>query len=292
MVYYHHLTEREIAVLDCMKVHSGDETVAYKMVDKKPVYLSLYYPKDYSAELKYPVFVFVHGGGFAGHKVFPEQSYWAGDHLGFLARYYANKGFVSVSIDYRLMQENGQKEGYQLIDLYEDCMDAIAYLKENETRYGLDFEHSVLLGESAGGCLAAALGTLCYRENPVFQKMILVNAITDLFDSRWNQRVPGVSTHPLLQGKSKQEITYLLSPVHQISENTPETLLLHGLDDTVVHLRHSQSFYDEMCLHQKEAKLHLISDTDHAFLLAEYMKEKGKSLSAAAIAIEIIDQWL
>ncbi len=292
MVYYHHLTEKEIDITNCIKNHSGDETVAYKTVDGKPICLSLYYPPGYDTKEKYPVFVFVHGGGWAGRRIFSDQEHWAGDHLGFLARYYAGKGYVSVSIDYRLMQENGQKDGSGLMDLYEDCVDALVYLKEHESCYGLDFERSVLLGESAGGYLAAALITLPYLAHPMFQRAILVNPITDLLDSQWYQRVPKESDHPVLRGRSKVEIAHGLSPVYHISDGTPETLLLHGIRDSVVRPRHARSFYDEMCLHKREAQLHWISDTDHAFLLAEYQMEKGNSLSAAAMAIEIMDCWL
>ncbi len=286
------MTKKEIDLTDCIRNHSGDETVAYKTVEGKPLYVSLYYPDGYNPKEKYPVFVFVHGGGWAGRRIFADQEDWAGDHLGFLARYYARQGYVSVSIDYRLMQDNGQKDGSMLMDLYEDCVDALVYLKENERKYGLDFERSVLLGESAGGYMAAALITLPYLAHPMPQKAILVNAITDLLDSRWYQRVPEESHRPVLQGKSKVEIAHGLSPVYQISDGTPKTLLLHGTEDSVVYPGHSRSFYDEMCLHGREAELHLISDTDHAFLLAEYQLEKGKSLSAAAMAIEMIDCWL
>lgn len=292
MVYYHPLIEKKQDFSDCIRDHSGDETVVYKTVEGTPLHLSLYYPPDYQKEEKYPVFVFVHGGGWAGRRIFSDQEDWAGDHLGFLARYYAKKGYVSVSIDYRMMQENGQKDGYQLIDLYEDCSDAVAYLRKHKEKYGLDFEKSVLLGESAGGYLAATLAAFPYLKQSAFQKVILVNSITDLLDSQWNQRVPAKSANPLLMGRSRLEMAYLLSPIYHISNLTPQVLLLHGTEDTVVRLRHSRSFYDEMCLHKRDAQLHLISDTEHAFLLAEYQLEKGKSLSAAAIAVEIIDNWL
>ena len=292
MVFYHSLVEKELDLADCIQSHSGDETVAYKTVDGQPVCLSLYYPKAYCRKKRYPVFLLVHGGGWASHTVFPDQGSWAGDHLGFLARYYAGKGYVSVSIDYRLMQENGQKDGFGLIELYEDCVDAILYLKENEGRYGLDLERSVLLGESAGGYLAAALATLPYRAHPAFSRVILVNAITDLLDSKWNGRVPAESSHPLLKGRSRVETGYLLSPVYHIFDKTPKTLLLHGTEDSVVMPRHAQSFYDEMRLHGREAELHWIGGTEHAFFLAEYQLGKQAPLFAAAMGIEMINAWL
>lgn len=292
MVYFHKLKNSNFDLSNCIGTHSADKVVTYKEVENKPVNLGIYYPENYKKGEKYPVFVFVHGGGWASHKVFADQTCWSGDYLGFLARYYANRGFVSVSIDYRLMQFEGQQDGFSLIDLYEDCLDAVKYLTANAECLGLDFSRSVILGESAGGYLAGALATLCYKEKPVFKKNILVNAILDLFDSRWAQRTVKNSNHPCLLGKTADEIAKFLSPVHQIGDNTNPTILIHGTADEVVHPRHSQAFYDEMRLHGKLSEIHWIDNTDHAFLLAEYMIEKGKSLSACEIAIDIINDFL
>ncbi len=292
MVVFHKLSNETMDFSECIKNHSGDETLCYKKVDNEELLLSLYYPKDYKKGMKYPVFVFVHGGGWASHSIFPDQTGWAGDHLGYLARYYANKGYVSVSIDYRLMDRDVTKKGYELIDLYEDCNDAVKFLIKNSEKYGLDFDRSVVLGESAGGFLAGALATFIYRSKPVFKKAILVNAILDLLDSRWNVRVTNHSGNPVLKDKSIIEVAEFLSPAHNVSDLTPDTLLLHGVEDNVVFPRNSYAFHDEMYLHGKAAELHFIENTNHAFLLAEYMREKGDSLSAATIAVRVIDNWL
>lgn len=292
MIYYHDLKEPTIDLTDAIKNHSGDETFAYKQVEGKNINMALYFPKDYNPNNKYPVFVFVHGGGWAGRQIFADQTDWSGDHLGFLARYYANKGFVSVGIDYRMMQEDGQKDGYELIDLYEDCDDAVKYLVANKEKWGLDFDRSVVLGESAGGYLAGALANLSYRGKTVFKKAILVNAILDMFDSHWTCRLKFDSNRAELKGKSKPEIAQFMSVVHNISGDTPKTLLLHGIEDSVVRPYHSHYYHDEMDLHGNKADLHYIYKTNHAFLLAEYMLEKDDSLSAANVAIEIINEWL
>lgn len=288
----HNLTEIDIDFMSCIQRHSGDEIVFYKEVSGIPIPLTFYYPQDYDSKRKYPVFVFIHGGGWNSHKIFSNQKEWQGDYLGYLARYYADKGYVSVSIDYRLMQEKGQKEQFQLIDLYEDCEDAVTFLVTNSEKYGLDFTRSVVLGESAGGYLAAAIATFTYRHKPVFQRAILVNAITDLFDSQWNEYIPGMSSHPLLLEQSNIEKTYMLSPLHQICDATPQTLLIHGTEDSVVRPRHSQSFYDEMMYRHKLCELHWIEKTVHAFLLAEYMMEQNKPLMATKIGVDIINRWL
>ncbi len=292
-VFYHVLDETSMDFSEYIVKHSGDENIPYKTVEGNSLNMSLYYPADYDRNNKYPVFLFVHGGGWTSHAVFPDQSEWSGDYLGFLARYYAERGYVSVSIDYRLMQDNGQKEEYGLINLYQDCIDAICYLKKNENKYGLDFSNAVLLGESAGGYLAGAIATLSYLACPVeFRQLILVNAITDLFDAKWGARVPEESSHSFLRDLSVAERMHMLSPVWQISEKIPKTLLLHGLKDCTVHPEHSQKFYDEMNRYGGDVALHWIAETEHAFLLAEYMIEKEQSLVATSIAVKVIDQWL
>lgn len=292
MIYYEHLKPAEIDLTESIKNHSGDKTFAYKQVEGKDINMSMYFPKDYNPKNKYPVFVLVHGGGWASHKIFEDQTEWSGDYLGFLARYYSNKGFVSVSIDYRLMQEDGQKSGYELIDLYEDCDEAVKYLVNNSERFGLDFENSVLLGESAGGYLAGALANLTYKGATVFKKAILVNAILDMYDSHWNKRLKENSEHVMLKGKSRLEITNFMSVIHNISNSSPKTLLLHGADDTVVRTYHSHYYNDEMEFYKKEVELHYIEKTSHAFLLAEYMLDKDIPLDATSLAIEIINKWL
>ena len=102
--------------------HSGDRNVVCKEVNGQKLLLSLFEPPEYGAERLYPLLVLVHGGGWQGRKIFADQADWTGDYLGFLARRYAEKGWLCASIDYRLMQENGQAPGYELIDLYEDCV--------------------------------------------------------------------------------------------------------------------------------------------------------------------------
>ena len=86
--------------------HSGDESVVYKRVGQEPLYLSLYFPPHGGQDGMRPILLLVHGGGWRGKKVFPEQPHWMGDYLGFLARYYAEQGYFCASIDYRLLVEN------------------------------------------------------------------------------------------------------------------------------------------------------------------------------------------
>ena len=272
--------------------HSGDRNVAYKEVNGQELLLSLFEPPEYGAERLYPLLVLVHGGGWQGRKVFPDQPDWAGDYLGFLARHYAERGWICACIDYRLMRENGQAAGYELIDLYEDCADAVAWLKSHAAELRIDLTRTAVLGESAGGYLAAALITLPMGDPAFFKSAILVNAITDLSDPRWGARIAACSAHPLLKEKSKAEKIALLSPTSHITAQTCPTLLLHGEQDGVVFPFHSLKFYNLLSACGVKTELDFIANTSHAFLLAEYMQEHHTPLYAASVAVAQIDAWL
>ncbi len=292
MVQFHLLNGEEMDFSLYFHNHSGDETVCYKEVDGQKLFLSLYYPKQFRKDTKYPLFLMIHGGSWTSHGILPGQIQWCGDHLGFLARYYAEKGYVAASLDYRLLDRDGSNEKYELMDLWEDCADAVDYLQQHSDQYCLDLDYTVLLGESAGGYLAAALATFPWRRTISCKKLILVNSITTLLCSPWNSRIPLQSRHPALRNHSTLENSVLLSPLNHITNSTPDTLLLHGVEDKIVSLMHSFGFYEEMHQRNRNVQLHLLEKTGHAFLLAEYKQSQGSTLLAATKAIQLIDQWL
>lgn len=285
----HKLRETDIKLENAISHHSADKCIAYKTVHDEPVYLGYYFPKDYDSGKTYPTFLLIHGGGWAGHTVFEDQLQWQGDHLGYLARYYADKGFVCVSIDYRLTRDNGQEQDYGILECYEDCCDAVDYVLKHAKEYGTDTSNLYLLGESAGGHLAGAVATFHYDRQYAFRKVFLINPITDLHDEKWKKMVPKQSTHEKLEHLSYNERIEFLSPLCQVDEHIGNVVLIHGEADEFVSLENSTLFYREMCHLSKECDLHIMEKTNHAFLLAEYY-EYG--LEACKMAIEIISKSL
>lgn len=285
MIKYHTLADSNIDLANAIARHSSDKIIIYKKVGDEEIRLGYYFPKPFNSDIKHPVFLLIHGGGWTSHKIFASQSGWQGDYLGYLARYYADRGFVCVSIDYRLSRENGQIPGYEIIDCYEDCCDAVDYVMDHAAEYGIDLEHMYLLGESAGGHLAGAVAAFHYDRRYMFNKVILVNAITH-FSDHWKSRVPINSSHPNLISLTMEERARFIAPLYQIDEFTSEVILIHGSKDLTVNPRHSIAFYERMRWCSRPCELHLIMNATHGFLLAEYYKN---GLEACKIAISIIN---
>lgn len=89
-----------------------------------------------------PVVVFIHGG------------YWRAldrAHSGFAAPMLAAHGIACAVPDYRLAP------AVSITEIIDDCRRAIAWLWKNAADLGLDRNHIVVTGSSAGGHLAAAM---------------------------------------------------------------------------------------------------------------------------------------
>src|SRR5271163_4692110 len=103
--------------------------------------LDLYLPSD--RQPPYPLVIYIHGGAWKiGDKTdLPDISGLR------------KSGFAVASINYRLLPEA------VFPAQIEDCKSAISWLRANAHAYDLDPEHFAVWGYSAGGHLAALVGT-------------------------------------------------------------------------------------------------------------------------------------
>ena len=102
--------------------------------------LDVYRPKDAAGPL--PCVVWIHGG-----------AWFAGDKRVCRALPLVEHGFVVVSINYRLTSSAPYPAQIQ------DCKGAVRFLRAHAAEYGIDPNRIGAWGESAGGHLAALLGT-------------------------------------------------------------------------------------------------------------------------------------
>lgn len=215
--------------------------------------LYLVHPRDWQASDRRPVVLFIHGGGWGSGN--PDQ--WFPQ-----CRYFALRGLVGVSVQYRLKSDTTT-----ITECVTDCKSAIRYLRRNAGGLGIDPDKIVVVGESAGGHLAAALGTIDGYDEPgedttvsaVPNALVLLNPITDL-TTRWGEG---------LGDKAKS-----LSPLHHISKKTPPTLLIHGDADQVVDLQHSRAFHERMIVVGSRSRLIVLPGADHAFAIFKYGPER------------------
>ena len=122
--------------------------------------LDLYKPKGDRAR-KRPVLIWVHGGGFgSGDK--------ADGPAPLLADYYAHRGYVTASINYRLLVPNGcigtgtiPPECYAAaIEATHDAQAAVRWFRANASKYRIDKKRIGIGGESAGAITSVGVAAL------------------------------------------------------------------------------------------------------------------------------------
>ena len=109
-----------------------------------------YYPKESQSKLK-PLIIFAHGGAFlVGGR--------GGRSINFLCEEFAQRGYATVSIEYRLKALGTfdmLEAGYMAM---QDGNAAIKYFRKNASRFGIDSDKIFIAGISSGGMLALHSG--------------------------------------------------------------------------------------------------------------------------------------
>ncbi|GGH19105.1 alpha/beta hydrolase fold domain-containing protein [Paenibacillus segetis] len=136
---------------------------------KEDLKLDLYEPANDTNKQR-PVVIFIHGGGFyMGTK----------SDAATISADLAKRGYVVLSIDYRLKVNPSFNYPKTLADDYEDIYDVMGWVKNNATTYGLDAEHIALGGDSAGGILSINFVNEYLIREPSYIKPIF--AIIDIY---------------------------------------------------------------------------------------------------------------
>jgi acetyl esterase/lipase len=217
--------------------------VTYAVMDGQPQRMDVAWP---AGEGPYPLVVLIHGGGWSG-----------GDKSAYhhAMRLLAGQGYAAASINYRLA--SAPRNVFPAA--VEDVRCAVRYLRSNAGRYRIDPARVGALGHSAGGHLAAMLGTAADVPGldgacPIRAESPAVSAVVALAGPQ-DIRTAG-ALGPTHRGMVENflgappeavlERALLASPAVHVKAGTPPFLLVHGTSDGVVPLRQSRSMRDTL----------------------------------------------
>ena len=161
------------------------------------------------------------------------------------ARELLQRGYVFVAINYRLAPRH--KFPAQI----EDAKCAIRFLRAQAGKYHLDPDRIAAVGGSAGGHLAALLGTTdrsagfegsggWTNESSRVQAVVDMFGPADLFYGVQHKETWAILAREVFGSKSSEEILRRASPVNYVSRDDPPFLLLHGERDGLVPLVQSE----------------------------------------------------
>jgi acetyl esterase len=114
----------------------------------------------------HPALVFLHGGGWMAGSLRTHRK---------LAMQFAEQGYLTISVDYRLAPEHPFPAGF------DDCVFAAKWTSENARRWNGDSSRMAIAGDSAGGNLAAATLAVLSDDTraPRFRAGVLIYGVFD-----------------------------------------------------------------------------------------------------------------
>lgn len=245
-----------------------EKNIVYSEIGNRKLGLDIFYPKNSNKKI-FPSVVLIHGGAWR-----------SGDRslLIPMAQKLASKGFVTAAIEYRL-----SIEALYPAAIY-DIKSSIRWLRANAEKYNIDTNKIAIYGASAGGHIAALIGTtngdkkfegneknLNHSSN--VQAIVDIDGVVDFF---------GKGTEELYKKSGKPSAAHLwfgaspkenpkvwkeASPINHTDKQTPSILFInssqarfHAGRDEMIKILKKYNIYNEV---------HTLDKTIHTFWLFE-----------------------
>lgn len=202
------------------------------------------------------VIILLHGGAWsAGDK----------EELGILSRYYRDKGFATVNLNFR---QTKTTENYRLENLVaEDIPSAVKFVAENARAWGISAEKMGMIGISSGAHLALLYTYAFNFENKV-KAVVSVAGPANFVDIR-NIGLEQAEAVEWLLGTSfigNSSAYANASPIAHVNSLSKPTLVFHGSSDVFVPVQQSKDLVFKLEQANVESKL-IMFEAGHQLLI-------------------------
>jgi len=268
----------------------GAMAVAFRFWPRPPVELDVEYGESGGRSLRLdiyrpvgwngprPAVLLIHGGGWVeGNKASERED----------AEGLARAGYVGIPVGYRLARNDATRHPAQV----EDVRRAIRWVRANAVSLGVDPRRVGAWGGSAGGHLAAILGTTDVPGSGLDDPEGVSSRADCVVDCSGPTDFTDASNPPLgpdalwmagnFLGKARDRDPVArrdASPVAHVDARSAPTLIIHGTADDVVPLAQSRKLRDALSQAGVEVKLvefegagHSFAGGDRDLMLAEIM---------------------
>lgn len=239
----------------------AQKQVLYKQIDSTKLYMDVYYPVQVDSSIHYPAMIFFFGGGWV-----------RGDRAQFInhAQYFSKRGLTCFLVDYRTKN----KDNSTPFESLKDAKSAIRYLRKHADKFNIDTSKIIAVGGSAGGQLAAASALIeDYNEasddmsiSSKPNALVLFNPVVD--------NGPGGYGYERIGDEYKD-----FSPLHNIKEGAPPTIIFLGTKDALVPVETAEYFKKVMERVKSRCELELYEGEAHGFFNYQNFEYYRKTVS-------------
>lgn len=227
-------------------------TVNYKESGESGDSLRIEVELPVSSEGPVPFLVWIHGGGWHGGT--PEA-------MKNESIYFADKGYASFRVQYRLRPAAGTNE-----DQLRDIADAVAFIKRNAEKFGIDPDSYVYLGGSAGGQLAVISGIndkACSGIVPLYAVYDIRGFYDFLMEIGQKKELEKELSDFFSMDEPDKYSRY--NPCDAIVEDMPPVLVIHGTGDSTAPYSHCEKFISRMEDSGNRCDVHTFRFYEHNF---------------------------
>jgi len=234
----------------------------YKTVDNYSLEIHLFLPANVNLQGKRPVIVYFSGGSWSEGK--PDWNFYA-------CQSYAKKGWIGVTVEYRLADRHGTLP----FEAVMDAKSAIRWLRENANDYNIDPDKIIASGNSAGGHLVLATALVENwnekTDNLNFScvpNVLLVNSgVYDLTDEdSWIRA-------GLRRRNQDENLVNEISPNYLAPRKLPPTLIIHGTNDRSVAFSTAEEFVEKMKIRGNDIVFKPLDNAGHFIWWGQYSKQ-------------------
>ncbi|MHC4353864.1 MAG: alpha/beta hydrolase [Planctomycetota bacterium] len=231
-----------------------DKAIVYKKTGQSELNIHVFNPENHDRSDKRPAIVFFFGGGWNGGS--PSQFY---PHC----HYLASRGMVAMSAEYRVKTRHGTSPR----ECVKDGKSAIRWIRAHAGELGIDPNRLAAGGGSAGGHVAAATATVkgfaqAGEDRKISCRPNALVLFNPVFDNG-----PGGYGHDRVK-----EYWRDFSPMHNISESTPPTIVFLGTRDKLIPTTTAEQYKKLMAEKGRRCDLYLYEGQGHGFF--NYKSEK------------------
>ncbi len=240
------------AALAAQETPQPVQILPYKAIGDVQLKLHMFHPPAYTPDQKHTALVLFHGGGWQRGQV---------SHYYPHCDYFAKRGLVTISVEYRLKDTHHN----QPIDCLKDAKSAMRYIRSHAAELGINPDKIICGGSSAGGQLAA----MCMRSDGINDESDDLT-ISPAPQALWLIK-PVLNTGP--EGFSHKWVRNYwkeFSPHHNISKDTPPCIIMIGDKDNVSPPAIVSAFQKEMLSHGVDCDAHIYAGRTHKSITEDY----------------------
>ena len=222
-----------------------------------------------------PAMVIFHGGGWSVGK--PSWAFG-------LAKRFADKGFTTFAVQYRLSNQNDISP----IDAMADAKESIVWIKNKAEELQINPNKILVYGWSAGSHLAASTAIFPTSDektgvSSMPNALILSSPALSLVNDNWFAQ---------LLPSDKKVVDY--SPAENLNTKIPPSIILVGADDTVTPAKQAQFFYEKAKSNGSTSEIHIYENVGHLFTPSDQPDNQQPNPDKETVnkALKAIDSFL